>query len=88
MIADEGSCESGSESGSGSGSIPALYGTRPSWTAQTSLPRCVSTATAPGFSCPNPIKRPFDTETVSDPDPGLALQLTFSHDLNPLGRRP
>ncbi|MDD8045385.1 MAG: hypothetical protein PHF14_02865 [Verrucomicrobiota bacterium] len=29
-----------------------------------------NTVAAPGFSCPNPIKRPFDTETDSDPDPG------------------
>ncbi|MGI6300792.1 MAG: hypothetical protein ACOX52_07020 [Verrucomicrobiota bacterium] len=34
-----------------------------------------------GFSCPNPITRPFDTETDSDPDPDLASPLTFSDDL-------
>ncbi|MDI9384394.1 MAG: hypothetical protein QM518_08850 [Verrucomicrobiota bacterium] len=33
---------------------------------------------APGFSCPNLIARPFDTETDSDPDPDLASPLTFS----------
>ncbi len=27
----------------------------------------------PGFPCPNPIPRTFDTETDSDPDPDLAL---------------
>jgi hypothetical protein len=44
-----------------------------SWTAQTSLPIGGTTATAvPVFSCPNPITRPFDTETDSDPDPDLA----------------
>ena len=33
----------------------------------------------PGFSCLNPITRPFDTETDSDPE--LASPLTFSDDL-------
>ncbi len=37
--------KSKSKSKSGSGSIPALVGAWPSWTAQASLPRCVSTAT-------------------------------------------
>ncbi|MGI6300250.1 MAG: hypothetical protein ACOX52_04200 [Verrucomicrobiota bacterium] len=70
--------ESGSGSESGSESIPVLVGAWPSWTAQTSLPSGVGTATIPGFSCPNPITRPFDTETDSDPDPDLASPWTFS----------
>ena len=32
-----------------------------------------NTVAVPGFSYPNPIMRPFDTETDSDPDPDLAL---------------
>jgi hypothetical protein len=35
----------------------------------------------PGFSCPNPITRPFDTETDSDPDPDLASPWIFSDGL-------
>ncbi len=35
----------------------------------------------PGSEWPNPITRPFDTETDSDPDPDLASPLTFSDDL-------
>jgi hypothetical protein len=35
----------------------------------------------PGFSCLNPITRPFDTETDSDPDSELASPLTFSDNL-------
>ncbi|MGI6303557.1 MAG: hypothetical protein ACOX52_21225 [Verrucomicrobiota bacterium] len=59
-----------SESGSESESIPALHGAGPSWTAQTSLPSGVSTATAvPGFASPNPIPRSFDTDPDPDPDP-------------------
>ena len=52
--------------------IPALVGIWSLSTAQTSLPSWVGTATVPGFSCPNPISRPFDTETDSAPDPDLA----------------
>ncbi|MDD8045324.1 MAG: hypothetical protein PHF14_02550 [Verrucomicrobiota bacterium] len=33
-----------------------------------------------GFSCPNPITLPFDTETDSDPDPKLASPEPFSND--------
>ncbi|MDI9385597.1 MAG: hypothetical protein QM518_14980, partial [Verrucomicrobiota bacterium] len=40
-----------------------------------------NTVAVPGFSCPNPITRPFDTETDSDPDPDLASPWTFSDDL-------
>ena len=40
-----------------------------------------NTVAVPGFSCPNPLTRPFDTETDSDPDPDLASPLTFSADL-------
>jgi hypothetical protein len=40
-----------------------------------------NTVAAPGFSCPNPMPHPFDTETGSDPDPDLASPLTFSDDL-------
>ena len=46
-----------------------------------------NTVAIPGFSCPNPIPRSFDTdtdtdtETDSDPDPDLASPLTFSDDL-------
>ncbi|MGI6302273.1 MAG: hypothetical protein ACOX52_19955 [Verrucomicrobiota bacterium] len=67
-----------------SGSIPALVGTWTSWTAQTLLSSCVGTATAiPGFSCPNPITRSFDTDsdTDPDPDPELASPLDFSDNL-------
>ncbi|MDD8047602.1 MAG: hypothetical protein PHF14_14155 [Verrucomicrobiota bacterium] len=35
-----------------------------------------NTVALPGFSCPNPITTPFDTETDSDPD--LASPWTFS----------
>ena len=30
-----------------------------------------------GFSCPNPIPRPFDTETDSDPAPDLSMPLNL-----------
>ncbi|MGI6301407.1 MAG: hypothetical protein ACOX52_10180 [Verrucomicrobiota bacterium] len=40
-----------------------------------------NTVAVPGFSCLNPLTRPFDTETDSDPDPDLASPLTFSDDL-------
>ncbi|MGI6302257.1 MAG: hypothetical protein ACOX52_14565 [Verrucomicrobiota bacterium] len=46
-----------------------------------------NTVAVPGFSCPNPLTRPFDTETDRDPDPELASPLTFSDDLF-LRRRP
>ncbi len=61
-------------------SIPVLVGTRPSWTAQTSLPSCVSTATSEIrlLMSKSSIPPPFDTETDSDPDPDLASPLTFS----------
>ncbi|MGI6300592.1 MAG: hypothetical protein ACOX52_06010 [Verrucomicrobiota bacterium] len=36
---------------------------------------------SPGFSCLNPITRPFDSDSDSDPDPDLASPLTFSDDL-------
>ncbi|MGI6301948.1 MAG: hypothetical protein ACOX52_12960, partial [Verrucomicrobiota bacterium] len=38
-----------------------------------------NTVALPGFSCPNPITRPFDTEPDSDPE--LASPLTFSDGL-------
>ncbi|MGI6299495.1 MAG: hypothetical protein ACOX52_00320 [Verrucomicrobiota bacterium] len=38
-----------------------------------------NTVATPGFSCLNPITRPFDTETDSDPE--LASPLTFSDNL-------
>ncbi|MDD8046638.1 MAG: hypothetical protein PHF14_09265 [Verrucomicrobiota bacterium] len=37
-----------------------------------------NTVALPGFVCPNPITRPFDTETDSDPDPDFASPLTSS----------
>ena len=37
-----------------------------------------NTVAVPGFSCPNLLTHPFDTETDSDPDPDLASPLTFS----------
>ncbi|MDD8045247.1 MAG: hypothetical protein PHF14_02160 [Verrucomicrobiota bacterium] len=37
-----------------------------------------NTVAVPGFSCPNPLTRPSDTETDSNPDPDLASPLTFS----------
>ncbi len=36
-----------------------------------------NTVAVPGFSCPNPITRPFDTETDSDRDPDLDSLWTF-----------
>ncbi|MGI6300458.1 MAG: hypothetical protein ACOX52_05275 [Verrucomicrobiota bacterium] len=42
---------------------------------------CQHWTAVPGFSCPNPLTRPFDTETDSDPDPDLLSPLTFSDDL-------
>ncbi|MGI6301608.1 MAG: hypothetical protein ACOX52_11210 [Verrucomicrobiota bacterium] len=41
---------------------------------------CRHRTAIPGFSCPNPITRPFDTETDSDSDPDLASPWTFSDD--------
>ncbi|MDD8052089.1 MAG: hypothetical protein PHG55_12150, partial [Verrucomicrobiota bacterium] len=38
-----------------------------------------NTVAVPGSERPNPITRPFDTETDSDPDPDLASPWTFSH---------
>ncbi|MGI6302409.1 MAG: hypothetical protein ACOX52_15340 [Verrucomicrobiota bacterium] len=35
----------------------------------------------PGFSCPHPITRSFDTDSGSDPDPELASPRNFSNDL-------
>ncbi|MGI6299511.1 MAG: hypothetical protein ACOX52_00400 [Verrucomicrobiota bacterium] len=45
----------------------------------------INTVAVPGFSCPNPITRPFDTDPDSDPDPELASPWTFSdsHELGP-----
>ncbi|HCF97060.1 MAG TPA: hypothetical protein DEW46_18575, partial [Verrucomicrobia bacterium] len=40
-----------------------------------------NTDTFPGLLWPNPLTRPFDTEADSDPDPDLALPLTFWDDL-------
>ncbi|MDD8045632.1 MAG: hypothetical protein PHF14_04115 [Verrucomicrobiota bacterium] len=42
-----------------------------------------NTVAIPGFSCPNPIPRSFDTETDSDPDPDLASPWTFLDGLWP-----
>ncbi|MGI6302798.1 MAG: hypothetical protein ACOX52_17325 [Verrucomicrobiota bacterium] len=44
---------------------------RPNFAAE-SCPHPHNTVAVPGFSCPNPITRPFDTETDSDPDPDSA----------------
>ena len=41
-----------------------------------------NTDTFPGLLWPNPLTRPFDTEADSDPDPDLALPLTFWDDLS------
>ncbi|MGI6301825.1 MAG: hypothetical protein ACOX52_12320 [Verrucomicrobiota bacterium] len=41
-----------------------------------------NTVAVPGSEWPNPITRPFDTETDSDPDPDLASPWTFSDGLN------
>ncbi|MGI6301855.1 MAG: hypothetical protein ACOX52_12490 [Verrucomicrobiota bacterium] len=41
-----------------------------------------NTIALPGFASPNPILRPFDTETDSDPDPDFASPSTFSDDLS------
>ncbi|MGI6303856.1 MAG: hypothetical protein ACOX52_22805 [Verrucomicrobiota bacterium] len=38
-----------------------------------------NTVAVPGSERPNPITRPFDTETDSDPDPDLASPWTVSH---------
>ncbi|HCF94500.1 MAG TPA: hypothetical protein DEW46_05515 [Verrucomicrobia bacterium] len=43
--------------------------------------QCNHTVAVPGFLWPNPIRRPFDTETDNDPAPELASPLTFSDDL-------
>ncbi|MDD8046029.1 MAG: hypothetical protein PHF14_06175 [Verrucomicrobiota bacterium] len=40
-----------------------------------------NTVAVPGFSCPNPIPRSYDTDTDSDPDPDLASPWTFSDGL-------
>ena len=40
-----------------------------------------NTVAVPGSEWPNPITRPFDTETDSDPDPDLASPWTFSDGL-------
>ncbi|MGI6304109.1 MAG: hypothetical protein ACOX52_24135 [Verrucomicrobiota bacterium] len=40
-----------------------------------------NTVAVPGFSCPLPITRPFDTDTDSDPDPDLASPLAFPDSL-------
>ncbi|MGI6303927.1 MAG: hypothetical protein ACOX52_23200 [Verrucomicrobiota bacterium] len=40
-----------------------------------------NTVAVPGFSGPNPITYPFDTETDSDPAPDFASPLPFSDDL-------
>ncbi|MGI6303794.1 MAG: hypothetical protein ACOX52_22490 [Verrucomicrobiota bacterium] len=40
-----------------------------------------NTVAVPGFSCPNLLTHPFDTETDSDPDPDLASPLNFSDTL-------
>ncbi|MGI6302450.1 MAG: hypothetical protein ACOX52_15545 [Verrucomicrobiota bacterium] len=40
-----------------------------------------NTVAVSGFLWPNPITRPFDTETDSDPDPDLASPWTFSDGL-------
>ncbi|MGI6300791.1 MAG: hypothetical protein ACOX52_07015 [Verrucomicrobiota bacterium] len=50
-----------------------------------------NTVAIPGFSCPNPITRPFDTETDSDPDPDLASPFPSSAPLresSPSGEPP
>ncbi|MGI6303238.1 MAG: hypothetical protein ACOX52_19560 [Verrucomicrobiota bacterium] len=36
-----------------------------------------NTVALPGFSCPNPIPRPFDTEAESDPDLDFASASPF-----------
>ncbi|MDD8047377.1 MAG: hypothetical protein PHF14_13010, partial [Verrucomicrobiota bacterium] len=46
-----------------------------------------NTVAVPGSEWPNPIKRPFDTETDSDPDPDLASPLTFSDSDGEVSRR-
>ncbi|MDD8046992.1 MAG: hypothetical protein PHF14_11070 [Verrucomicrobiota bacterium] len=56
--------------------IPVPDGALPSCRAQTSMQSVASTATLPGFSCPNPITRLFDTDTDSDPDPDSDNDLT------------
>ncbi|HCF94803.1 MAG TPA: hypothetical protein DEW46_07065, partial [Verrucomicrobia bacterium] len=56
--------------------IPVPDGALPSCRAQTSMQSVASTATVPGFSCPNPITRLFDTDTDSDPDPNSDNDLT------------
>ncbi|MGI6299558.1 MAG: hypothetical protein ACOX52_00645 [Verrucomicrobiota bacterium] len=53
---------------------------RSNFTAELCQHRNITVA-VPGFSCPNLLTRPFDTETDSDPDPDLASPLTFSDDL-------
>ncbi|MDD8047419.1 MAG: hypothetical protein PHF14_13220 [Verrucomicrobiota bacterium] len=40
-----------------------------------------NTVAVPGFSCPNPTTRPFDTDADSDPDPDLASPWAFSDGL-------
>ncbi|MGI6302405.1 MAG: hypothetical protein ACOX52_15320 [Verrucomicrobiota bacterium] len=68
-----------------SGSIPVLVGTRPSERCSNLAAEFCqhrnNTVAQSDFSFPNPIPRPFDTETDSHPDPDLALPWTFSGDL-------
>jgi len=40
-----------------------------------------NTVAVPGFSCPNPIMHPFDTDSDTDPDPDPASPWTYSDDL-------
>jgi hypothetical protein len=56
----------------GSGSIPDPFATLPPQHRN-------NTVAHPGFSCPNPIPRTFDTETDSAPEP--ASPLAFGDDL-------
>ncbi|MDD8047636.1 MAG: hypothetical protein PHF14_14325 [Verrucomicrobiota bacterium] len=62
--------------------LPSRYATRPSenrsnFAAELCLHRN-KTVAVPGFSCPHPITRPFDTDFDSDPDPEHASPWTFS----------
>ncbi|HCF95894.1 MAG TPA: hypothetical protein DEW46_12590, partial [Verrucomicrobia bacterium] len=65
--------------------IPVRDGTwpsehRPNRAAELCSHRNKSVA-LPGFSLPNPIPPPFDTEAGSDPDPELASPSAFSDEL-------
>ncbi|MDD8046961.1 MAG: hypothetical protein PHF14_10900 [Verrucomicrobiota bacterium] len=53
---------------------------RSNFTAEL-CPHRNNTVAVPGFSCPNPFTRPFDTDTDSDPDPELASPSSFSDGL-------